>query len=35
MCLARGWQAARYGGFTERFDTADLQETKVLLEELS
>jgi predicted ATPase len=46
MSLARLWQqqgkraAARdllapiYGWFTEGFDTADLQEAKVLLEEL-
>jgi serine/threonine protein phosphatase PrpC len=35
MRLACGWRAPRYGGFTERFDTADLQEAKALLEELS
>jgi predicted ATPase len=47
MSLARLWQqqgkrdetrqllAPVYGWFTEGFDTADLQEAKVLLEELS
>jgi predicted ATPase len=47
MSLARLWQrqgkcvearellAPIYGWFTEGFDTADLQEAKVLLEELS
>jgi predicted ATPase len=46
MSLARVWQqqgrraeardllAPIYGWFTEGFDTADLQEAKVLLEEL-
>jgi predicted ATPase len=46
MSLARLWQQAKradahellapiYGWFTEGFDTADLQEAKALLEELS
>jgi predicted ATPase len=47
MSLSRLWQqqgkhaeacgllASIYGWFTEGFDTADLQEAKVLLEELS
>jgi len=47
MSLSRLWQqqgkkkharkllAEIYGGFTEGFDTADLQEAKALLEELS
>jgi predicted ATPase len=47
MSLARLWQrqgrraeayellAPTYGWFTEGFDTADLQEAKALLEELS
>jgi hypothetical protein len=46
MSLARRWQrqgkraeahellAPVYGWFTEGFDTADLQEVKILLEEL-
>ena len=34
--MLRGWVLAEvYGWFTEGFDTADLKETKVLLEELS
>ena len=32
---ARGLLAEIYGWFTEGFDTADLKEAKVLLEELS
>ncbi len=46
MSLARLWQRGKrddarqllapiHGWFTEGFDTADLQEAKVLLEELS
>jgi predicted ATPase len=47
MSLSRLWQqqgkqdearqllAPIYGGFTEGFDTADLQEARVLLDELS
>jgi predicted ATPase len=46
MSLSRLWQQGKraeaydllapvYGWFTEGFDTADLQEAKVLLEELS
>jgi hypothetical protein len=35
MRLAREWRAPIYGGFTEGFDTADLQEAKALLGDLS
>ena len=31
----REWLAPIYGWFTQRFDTADLQEATALLEELS
>ena len=32
---AHAWLAPIYGWFTEGFDTADLQEANVLLEELT
>lgn len=33
--VARPMMAEIYGWFTERFDTVDLQEAKILLEEVS
>jgi hypothetical protein len=35
MRLARDWRAPIDGGFTERFNAADRQGAKVLLETLS
>jgi hypothetical protein len=34
-CLTHDWRAPINGRFTGGFDTADLQEAKVLLEELA